>query len=624
VDPLSSDIGSVDLSEYLRRLRRRSWLVLLGVVVGVVGASFWTANQSEQYRSEASVLVLPAEAGMSATLVNGRTSGAINLDTEAQIVRSALIANVVSTTLTDAGGVAVPTAAELMEQIEVSVPPNSQVLQIGYVSATAGDAQVVAETYAKAYLAERSQSVTAAVEDARTRLTEQRDGLQSELSDLIDEIGELSELFTEPPELALAVARRDILLSQINAIDTEMATLDSVRTESGRLLTAAPLPSEPFAPNPTVDVAAGALVGLVLGVGLAILADRLDRRIRTTGDIERARFSVIGTIPGPRRRLTTLDAGRENGVDDAADRIRNRLVSYAGKAKVIQVAPASPNHGCGLAAAALAASFGREHGRALLIVADPESPVAQRLAGDPAGLSDLLIAGSRAEGAGPAPDEAVLVLPDELARVAIMGPGGNPAQLPRVLQPKAMTRLLQRLDDDYPIVLVETGHMGSATAQSVARAADIVVLVALRGASDARTMAATGENLSGLHARLGGVVLAPRLDPPAEDGPPLTIGFGPPAPASAHAGSSRPATRSGPAHSDRARSSRRRTSLSSPSRPSSPGTLSSPSTPSTTSSTSSSGSPTTGAVRTSGSLTNSGDASLERHEPVPTAGGRRS
>jgi hypothetical protein len=240
-----------------------------------------------------------------------------------------------------------------------------------------------------------------------------------------------------------------------------------------------------------------------------------------------------------------------------------------------------------------------------------------------------------------------LVLPDELARVAIMGPGGNPAQLPRVLQPKAMTRLLQRLDDDYPIVLVETGHMGSATAQSVARAADIVVLVALRGASDARTMAATGENLSGLHARLGGVVLAPRLDPPAEDGPPLTIGFGPPASASAHAGSSRPATRSGPAHSDRARSSRRRTSASRPSGASSasspssassasrPGSAGTPGTPSTTSSLSSSGSPTTGAVRTSGSpttgavrtsgsLTNSGNARPERHEPVPTAGGRRS
>lgn len=587
MDPLSSDIGSVDLSEYLRRLRRRSWLVLLGLVVGVVGASFWTANQAEQYRSEALILVLPAEAGTSATLVSGRTSGAINLDTEAQIVRSALIADAVNTTLTEAGGVAVPMAAELMEHLEVVVPPNSQVLQIGYVASTAGDAQVVADAYAKAYLSERSRAVTAAVEDARTRLTEERNGLQGELSDVIDEIGELSELLTEPPELALAEARRDIVVSQINAIDTELATLNSVRAESGRLLTAAPLPDAPFAPNQTVDLAAGALVGLVLGVVLAIAVDRFDRRIRSTGDVERARFSVIGTIPGPRRRLTTLDAGREDGVDDAADRIRNRLVSYAGKAKVIQVAPASPNHGCGLAAAALAASFGREHGRALLIVADPDSPVAQRLAGEPTGLSDLLIAGSRAEGVGPASTDAVLVLPDELARVAIMGPGSNPARLSRVLQPQAITRLLQGVEDDYPIVIVETEHLGSATAQSVARAADIVVLVALRGVSDARTMAAAGDSLSGLHARLGGVVLAPRLDPPAEDSPPLTVGFGPGSSA-ARGSAARAATRGGPAHSDRTRSSRRRTS--------NPSEQSNRSHPSGASS----------------------------HEPVPSTGGRRS
>jgi succinoglycan biosynthesis transport protein ExoP len=563
VDPLSSNIGSVDLAEYVRRLHSWSWLVLLGVVAGVVGSLMWTGNQDELYRAEASVLVLPVDAGTSATLANSRTDGAVNLDTEAQVVRSALISEAVHEALTEAGGVAVPAVPELMEQLEVTVPPNSQVLRVGYVAGTAADAQTMANAFAHTYLNERSQTVTAALDNARTRLTEQREALQNELNEIIGEIGELNEELVEPPELALAESRRDILVGQINAVDTELAELESVRVEPGRLLTAAPLPAEPFAPQPVIDVAAGILLGLVVGAGLALLADRFDHKIRRSGDVEKARFPVIGTIPGQRRRLTTLDAGHDDGVDDAADRIRNRLVSYAPNATVIQVAPASPNHGCGLAGAALAASFGRERGQALLIVTDPDSPVAQRLAGDPPGLSDRLIAGGRSgdDATGAIPGETVLVLPDELPRVAIMGPGSDPSQLTRVLQPTSMTRLLKQIANDYPIVIIETPNIASAGAQAVARAADMVVLVAMHGVTDDRTLAASGENLSGLHARLGGVVLAPRLDPPAEDGQPLGVGLtagkarpNPERPNGPNAGRSR----GGPAHSGKARSSHRR------------------------------------------------------------------
>lgn len=502
--------------------------MLLGVIAGVAAALMWTGSQDEQYRAEASVLVLPADAGAVAKLANSRTDGIVNLDTEAQVVRSAVIAEAVHTALTEAGGVAVPAVPELMEGLEVAVPPNSHVLRIGYVAGTAADAQATANAYAHTYLNERSKAVTAALEDASGRLTEQREALQSELNEVIAEIGELSAEFVEPPELALAESRRDILVGQINAVDAELTALNSVRAEPGRLLTAASLPAEPFAPQPAIDLAAGILLGLVAGVGLALLAERFDRKVRRSGDIERVRFTVIGTIPGRRRRLTTLDAGHEDGVDEAADRIRNRLESYAGNATVIQIAPASPNHGCGLAGAALAASFGRERGRALLIVTDPDSAVAQRLAGDPAGLSDVLIAGGRTgdDPSGAIPGETVLVLPDELPRVAIMGPGSDPAQLTRVLQPTSIARLLKQIGDDYPVVIIETPNVDSAGAQAVARAADMVVLVAIRGVTDSRTLAASGQSLSGLHARLGGVVLAPRLDPPSDDGTPLGVGLG--------------------------------------------------------------------------------------------------
>jgi capsular polysaccharide biosynthesis protein/Mrp family chromosome partitioning ATPase len=505
VDPLSSDIGSVDLAEYLRRLRRRWWAVLPGIAVGIIGGLVLTNAQTDEYISEATVLVSPVDAGTSATITGGRTTGDINLDTEAQIVRSASLAESVSENLEGA----IP-ADELMHGVDVTVPPNSQVMRISYTGGTPEWAQTGAAAYAEAYLDQRSEAVRQGINRASERLSDERDELREELDDVL---ADLAALPAESNDQLLLTGQRDLLIDQINSLNAELSSLRATTTQPGRIISEAALPTSRSAPNALLNVAAGVLLGLVLGIGLAVIVDHYDRRIRRAADIQRARFGVIGTISGRRRDVVSLDLG----ADDEVDRIRNRLVSYVGKARVIQVAPASPKHGCGLVGAALAASFAREYGRALYIVATDTGAVAGLLDQREPGLVEAL------EGPRSAADLAVWS--QDLPRVSIVGPGRESNRLGQLLQPAATASVLDEVKSNYPAIVVETGSVSTtAGAQAVARSADAVVVVAERGLSDTRSLVVTGDNLSNLHARLAGVVLAPRTRIPVSDDSPESNG----------------------------------------------------------------------------------------------------
>jgi capsular polysaccharide biosynthesis protein/Mrp family chromosome partitioning ATPase len=495
VDPLSSDIGSVDLAEYLRRLRRRWWAVVLAIALGIAGGLVLTNALDEQYVSETSVLVLPVDMDAPANIAGGRTSGDINLDTEAQIVRSASVAAAVSDQLDGA----IP-AAELMGNVAVTVPPNSQVLRLTYTADTAERAQAGARAYADVYLKQRAAAVRERIDGASESLKEQRAERQEQLVDVTDRI---AELFVDSSDRQLAESERDILISQLSSINDQLSALRIAAAPAGRVITEANLPQRPSAPNAMLNVAGGVLLGLVLGVAAAVAIDRYDRRIRRANDVRRARFGVIGEIGRRRHLAVSLDLG----ADDQVDRIRNRLVSYAGNAKVVQVVPGSTRHSCGLVGAALAASFAREYGRALYVVATSNGPVAALLGPGGPGLTEAL------EGALGVSDLAVWSR--DLPRVSIVGPGQDASRLGQLLQPTAAATLLDEAQARFPVVVVESGSVSdSASAQAVARSADVVVVVAERGVADTRSLQATGDDLSNLHARLAGVIVAPRVRMP--------------------------------------------------------------------------------------------------------------
>ena len=106
---------------------------------------------------------------------------------------------------------------------------------------------------------------------------------------------------------------------------------------------AAPRPSTPARPRPTLYVLVASLLGLALALGVAFLRDRLDRRLRTSDDVE-SEFDipVLARVPRRGRSETSVTAFKE------ANRIlRTNLQFASGGGQLRSVAITSGREGEG-------------------------------------------------------------------------------------------------------------------------------------------------------------------------------------------------------------------------------------------------------------------------------------
>jgi Mrp family chromosome partitioning ATPase/capsular polysaccharide biosynthesis protein len=503
--------ASYDVSDYLGMLRRHWWIVLAFVLAGTVGATMGARTQVKVYESTASVLVAPL-ASQDANATGGRTTGSINLDTEAQLVTSTDVATAAGKALK----VSTPPST-LAGDVKVSVPPNTTVLDITYSAHTPAQAQAGAHAFATAYLGARAAAAQAAIDAELASLTAKITQYQTTLTALS---GRLATMPANDPNRASVSAQINTLTSQINALTTQQNALTTTAVNPGRIISDAPLPSSPARPNVPLFAASGALLGLLLGLLVAALRQRTDRRVRRGADlVRRAEVPVLGQLP-PRTQLRLDDVFPPFG---AAGRMFNRLrnealASLRPGAQVIVVTGASRGAASTLVAANLAASLGRSGSEVVLICAHlPESLLdtapATRLLGVRAtpGLSDVL--------AGKVTlDEAVQRAPRN-PWLRVLTTGGT-ASAGGLLQSPAVRETLDRLRAEAEYVVIEApSTSASADAQSLASLADAAILaVELRRTSHAEVVDAAAQ-MRRVGTQVLGAVIMPRVLAEAEAGP---------------------------------------------------------------------------------------------------------
>src|SRR5579859_6552917 len=96
--------ASIDLREHTGSVRRRRWIVLGGVIIGIVGGLAYAEVAPKTYTAVAAVYILKTGANQSNEVKGARAGGVIDLDSEAQVVTSAAVAsaagNLMGTSLT--------------------------------------------------------------------------------------------------------------------------------------------------------------------------------------------------------------------------------------------------------------------------------------------------------------------------------------------------------------------------------------------------------------------------------------------------------------------------------------------------------------------------------------------
>ncbi|GAT69565.1 LPS biosynthesis protein [Planomonospora sphaerica] len=271
-----------DLADYASLLRRRwpALLLCLAAGTGGGGALLWATPPA--YTASTYVLVTPTGVQEQTNQVTNRQREALNLDTEAQIAQSAVVAKKAQAALKSTPG-----------PVDVAVPPNTSVLEISYTAADPNSAAAGASAYAQAYLAHRREAADEALTvQLKTLLSKLRQVNES----LTKVVAELPGLDRGTADHTIALQRRSVLSRQVYNLTVKYDALKTVAVTPGSVISEAVAPDRPSTPSPPLYLGSGFMIGLLAGVGLAWIRDRLDTRIRDPRDL--ARLTGIDLVTG--------------------------------------------------------------------------------------------------------------------------------------------------------------------------------------------------------------------------------------------------------------------------------------------------------------------------------------
>lgn len=303
----------------------------------------------------------------------------------------------------------------------------------------------------------------------------------------------------------------------------------ALKSSNIRVVDAAMVPSYPTRPARTRNIALAFIVGLVGGIGLALLREYLDNTVKTPDDIETlARLPSLAVVPsfsetngnGKRGLLKGVVStnGHDKRIELVAQHLPKSQMSEAFRAlrtalllsqadhppQVILVTSALPREGKTTAAANLAVTLAQLGDKTLLIDADLRKPGVGRLLnmtdGKYAGLSSYL--------AGVSSLDLVTVPHPAIANLAAIPTGPLPPNPADLLSSHKLADAIAELRTKFKFIVIDSPPIMAATdAVILSVQADGVLLVVRSGETPKEAFTRTRDLLTSVKCRMLGVVL---------------------------------------------------------------------------------------------------------------------
>ena len=273
-----------------------------------------------------------------------------------------------------------------------------------------------------------------------------------------------------------------------------------------RIIDSAQTPTRPVSPRPRRDLTVGAVLGLLVGAGLAALLESLDRTVRTPSEAAAlAKAPILAVVP---KRKDAEDhpvlAPQDAGTPAAeAYRVLRTAVRFVDPERAVRsLVVTSPAAGDGKTSTAvnLAVALAQAGERVVIVDADLRRTRLASHFGVPAepGLTSILI--------GEASVEQALV--EINTRLAFLPTGALPPNPSELLGSEAMARLIRELRSRCDVLLLDSPPLLPVTdAQVLSTQVDGVVLVARFGKTRRDLLAQARERLDVVGARTFGCVL---------------------------------------------------------------------------------------------------------------------
>lgn len=309
----------------------------------------------------------------------------------------------------------------------------------------------------------------------------------------------------------------------------EVGISAALQSSNIRVVDPAMIPTYPSRPAKARNIALAFLVGLVGGIGLALMREYLDNTVKTPDDIETlARLPSLAVVPqfadangnGTRKRLLPgISAnGHDKRIELVAQHLPKSQMSEAFRAlrtslllsqpgrppQVILVTSALPREGKTTAAANLAVTLAQLGDRTVLVDADLRKPGVGRLlnlgSGKYAGLSSYL--------AGVSSLDLVTVPHPVIPNLAAIPTGPLPPNPADLLSSSKLSEAIAELRTKFKFVVIDSPPVMAATdAVILSVQTDGVLLVVRSGETPKEAFTRTRDLLNSVKCHILGVVL---------------------------------------------------------------------------------------------------------------------
>ena len=267
------------------------------------------------------------------------------------------------------------------------------------------------------------------------------------------------------------------------------------------------VPTAPISPKPTRNLALGVVLGLLLGLGLALLRDLLDTTIKGEKDCaEVTEATVLGSIgfdPDAAKRPLILQADPHSGRAEAFRTLRTNLqfVDAANHPRSILFTSSLPAEGKTTTSANLAITMAAGGARVCVVEGDLRRPRLLEYMGmdGSVGLTNVLIGQAN--------------LSDVLqqftnASLYVLGAGSIPPNPSELLGSAAMEKTLRELESRFDVVIIDAPPLLPVTDAAVlSTITGGTIVVVGSGLVDRDHLARSLQSLDAVNGRVLGLVL---------------------------------------------------------------------------------------------------------------------
>jgi succinoglycan biosynthesis transport protein ExoP len=500
----------MELLSYIEILKRRFWVIAVTTIVTVAIVGLGSFLITPVYSASALVRIAQIQDGSISYYDLNYSERLMNTYVELLDSRPLLEQVIQRLNLS-------LTSKDLADSIQIEVLSNTELIKLTVESTNPGLAMEIANMLG-ALLIEQSDNLyygqgKSALEILQEQLTivednlaEDRARLQSLLNEDAesDQVGAIQDLNNR---IHVQEQTYSMLLNEY-----EQARLtEAARANSISIAEPAITPDAPTKPRKVLNITLGALVGLVGGIGLALLFENLDLAIYSADELEKvAKVPLLGSIPNlnisgkPPNRAFLLMGNRQSGSREAFRILRTNLHAQILReaARKLLITSAEKGVGKSTVLVNLGVAIAQTGRKVVIVDSNFRHPCLHEVFGVPNdwGLSTIITRPRRTS-------SVTQLAKTKFPGVSLLTSGPLPPNPAERISSLQMQKVLAELSLETDFVLLDSpAILDYADSAALASMVDGVVLVAARGESTERGFQKALQQLDTVGAKLLGVI----------------------------------------------------------------------------------------------------------------------